>query len=78
NPNHILIAGVDGTPDALQMLKNGKMVATVFQDARGQGEGAVQAAVKLAKGEKVQKIIDIPYQLITKDNMQQFVNRNQK
>ncbi|HAB72578.1 MAG TPA: rhizopine-binding protein, partial [Pantoea sp.] len=50
----------------------------VFQDARGQGEGAVQAAVKLAKGEKVQKIIDIPYQLITKDNMQQFVNRNQK
>ncbi len=69
---------MDGTPDALQMLKNGKMVATVFQDARGQGEGAVQAAVKLAKGEKVQKIIDIPYQLITKDNMQQFVNRNQK
>lgn len=31
NPNHILIAGVDGTPDALQMLKSGKMIATIFQ-----------------------------------------------
>ncbi len=47
NPNHILIAGVDGTPDALQMLKNGKMIATIFQDAKGQGEGAVDAAIKL-------------------------------
>ncbi len=37
NPNHILIAGVDGTPDALQMLKSGKMIATIFQDAKGQG-----------------------------------------
>lgn len=34
NPNHILIAGVDGTPDALQMLKSGKMIATIFQDAK--------------------------------------------
>lgn len=78
NPNHILIAGVDGTPDALQMLKNGKMIATIFQDAKGQGEGAVDAAIKLANGEKVEKIIDVPYQLITKDNMAEFVNRNQK
>ncbi|BBV77754.1 MULTISPECIES: sugar ABC transporter substrate-binding protein [Klebsiella] len=78
NPKHILIAGVDGTPDALQMLKNGKMIATIFQDAKGQGEGAVDAAVKLAHGEKVEKVIDIPYQLITKQNMSEFVSRNQK
>ena len=48
------------------------------QDAKGQGEGAVDAAIKLANGEKVEKIIDVPYQLITKDNMAEFVNRNQK
>ncbi|MDR8459606.1 substrate-binding domain-containing protein, partial [Acinetobacter baumannii] len=74
----ILIAGVDGTPDALQMLKSGKMIATIFQDAKGQGEGAVDAAIKLANGEKVEKIIDVPYQLITKENMAEFTNRNQK
>lgn len=73
-----MIAGVDGTPDALQMLKQGKIVATVFQDAKGQGEGAVQTAIKLVKGEKVQKVVDIPYQLITKDNMEQFTSRNLK
>ena len=74
NPNHILIAGAD----ALQMLKSGKMIATIFQDAKGQGEGAVDAAIKLANGEKVEKIIDVPYQLITKENMAEFTNRNQK
>lgn len=78
NSDNVLIAGVDGTPDALQMIKNGKMVATVFQDAKGQGEGAVQAAVKLAKGEEVQKIVDIPFQLITKENYAKFASLNQK
>lgn len=78
NDAHIRVAGVDGTPDALQMIKNGKMVATVFQDAKGQGEGAVQTAVKLAKGENVQKLVDIPFQLITKENMTKFIAMNQK
>jgi len=78
NDKHILVAGVDGTPDALQMIKNGKMVASVFQDAKGQGEGAVQTAIKLANGEKVQKIVDIPFQLITKDNYTKYTTMNQK
>ncbi|WP_455820642.1 sugar ABC transporter substrate-binding protein [Pseudomonas cerasi] len=78
NEQKILVAGVDGTPDALQMIKNGKMVASVFQDAKGQGAGAVQTAVKLVKGEQVQKIVDIPFQLITKDNYENFTSKNQK
>ncbi|NNS09493.1 sugar ABC transporter substrate-binding protein [Erwinia sp. JH02] len=78
NEQKILVAGVDGTPDALQMIKNGKMVATVFQDAKGQGSGAVQTAVKLVKGEQVQKIVDIPFQLITKENYESFTSKNLK
>ncbi|KGT93041.1 rhizopine-binding protein [Erwinia typographi] len=78
NDAHVLVAGVDGTPDALQMIKNGKMVATVFQDAKGQGQGAVQTAVKLVNGEDVKKVVDIPFQLITKDNMAKFTGMNQK
>ncbi len=78
NPNNVLIAGVDGTPDALQMIKNGKMIATVFQDAKGQGEGSVQTAIKLVNGEKVQKNVMIPYQLITKDNFTEFTSKNLK
>ncbi|WNN42921.1 MULTISPECIES: sugar ABC transporter substrate-binding protein [Winslowiella] len=78
NSSNVLIAGVDGTPDALQMIKNGKMIATVFQDAKGQGEGAVQTAIKLVKGEKVETNVMIPYQLITKDNYAEFSSRNVK
>lgn len=78
NEQKILVAGVDGTPDALQMIKNGKMVASVFQDAKGQGAGAVQTAVKLVKGEQVQKIVDIPFQLITKENYESFTSKNLK
>ena len=78
NSDKVLIAGVDGTPDALQMIKNGKMVATVFQDAKGQGEGAVQTAVKMVKGEEVQKVVDIPFLLITKENYAKFASLNLK
>jgi inositol transport system substrate-binding protein len=38
----------------------------------------VQTAIKLVNGEKVQKVINIPYQLITKENMEQFTKRNLK
>ncbi len=36
------------------MLKSGKMIATIFR-MRKAGEGAVDAAIKLANGEKVEK-----------------------
>lgn len=78
NADRILVAGVDGTPDALQMIKNGKMVVSVFQDAKGQGVGAVQTAVKLVKDEPVQQIVDIPFKLITADNYTAFTSQNLK
>ena len=34
-------------------MKAGDLDVTVFQNAAGQGKGAVDAALKLAKGEKV-------------------------
>ncbi len=48
----ILIVGVDATPDGLNALKNGELTATVFQDAAGQGGGAIELAYKAAKGDK--------------------------
>ncbi|WP_312664995.1 substrate-binding domain-containing protein, partial [Pantoea sp. CTOTU49201] len=35
----ILVAGIDGTPDGQQFVKNGKMTLTIFQDAKGQATG---------------------------------------
>ncbi len=69
----IPVIGIDAIPDALKGVKDGKLVATVFQDARGQGAGAIEVAAKLARGESVPKTTFIPFQLVTKDNLAQFM-----
>ncbi len=117
NSDGVLVAGVDGTPDALQMIKNGRMVASVFQDADGQGKATIEIALKLAHGETTEpvasqlvsgktsklgtgkldrgegsiatakkladgkqndRMVSIPFQLITQENYQQFINQNKK
>lgn len=69
----IMITGVDAISDALTAVKNGEMACTVFQDAEGQGSTAVDTALALAKGEKVEYDIRIPFQLVTKDNVDEFI-----
>jgi len=68
----VLIGGVDGTPDGLAAVKRGMLAASVFQDARGQAHGAVEAAIKMAKDEPVDKTLWIPYELITAENVESF------
>jgi ABC-type sugar transport system substrate-binding protein len=71
-----VVGGIDATQDALASMKAGDLKVTVFQDAAGQGKGAVDTALKLAKGEKVDKKVYIPFQLVTPANMDQFMNKN--
>ncbi|MFK3795225.1 MULTISPECIES: sugar ABC transporter substrate-binding protein [unclassified Pseudomonas] len=69
----VLVAGVDGTPDGLAAVKKGDLTVSVFQDAKGQGEGSIDAAVKMAKKEALpQQAIVIPFKLITPDNVSTF------
>ncbi|WP_158894738.1 MULTISPECIES: sugar ABC transporter substrate-binding protein [unclassified Pseudomonas] len=68
----VLVGGVDGTPDALAAIKRGLMSVSVYQDARGQAEGALNAAEKLAKKENVEQNVTIPYRLITPENVAEF------
>lgn len=68
----VLVGGVDGTPDGLASIKRGLLTVSVFQDARGQAEGSLDAAVKLINKQPVEKNILIPFRLITVDNLAQF------
>ncbi|WP_248797766.1 sugar ABC transporter substrate-binding protein [Pseudomonas sp. MWU13-2105] len=68
----VLIAGVDGTPDGLRAVKKGDMAVSVFQDAKGQAVGSLDAAVKMAKHEPVEQAVWVPYRLITPENVAQF------
>ncbi len=69
----IVVVGVDAIADALQAVKAGRLDATVFQDARGQGAGAVEAALKLIRKEPVEKAVFIPFQLVTRENVDRFL-----
>lgn len=68
----IIVGGTDATPDALAAMADGKLDMTVFQDAAGQGGGAIKAAVALARGETVEYRVMIPYVLVTPENYQDF------
>ena len=72
----IVVVGVDATQDALQALQAGDLDATVFQDAAGQGAGAVDAALALANGEDVDQKVYIPFQLVTEANVDDFTSKN--
>ncbi|MHC8332669.1 sugar ABC transporter substrate-binding protein [Pseudomonas sp. LB3P25] len=68
----VLIAGVDGTPDGLNAIKKGSMTVSVFQDAKGQADGSIDTAVKMAKNEPVEQAVWVPYRLITPQNVDTF------
>ena len=71
-----IVGGVDATQDALASMKAGDLKVTVFQDAAGQGKGAIDTALKLAAGGTVAKKVYIPFQLVTPANMADFAKKN--
>jgi inositol transport system substrate-binding protein len=72
DPEKVCVGGIDATADALARMHAGDLDVTVFQDAKGQGRGAVEAAVKLANKEKQDQMVLIPYELVTKDNVASY------
>lgn len=69
----IVIIGTDAIPDALAAVKEGRLEGTVLQDAATQASTAVDVAVKVANGEEVEPKYDVPFQLITIDNVDDFI-----
>ncbi|PIB42424.1 rhizopine-binding protein [Pseudomonas sp. 2822-15] len=70
----ILVAGSDGGAAGLDAVKKGQLLVTVYQDNKGQAVGSIDLAVKMVKKEPYAAELTIPYQQITKDNYQAFLN----
>src|SRR3954465_15033282 len=70
----VKVVGFDGSPDAVNAVKAGEMVATVLQPAAQIAEMAVEQADKLIKtgstGQPEKQSIDC--ELVTKDNADEF------
>ncbi len=67
-----VVAGIDATPDGLASMKSGDLKVSVYQNAAGQGAQAVAAALKLAKKQPVDRYVNVPFELVTPENMNQY------
>jgi ribose transport system substrate-binding protein len=68
----VVVAGIDATPDGLAAMEAGDLDVTVFQNARKQGETALDAAVRMAGGQAVDRNIWIPFEAVTRENLNTY------
>jgi ribose transport system substrate-binding protein/inositol transport system substrate-binding protein len=73
----VVTAGVDATDDALAAMAAGDLDVTILQSAVGQGATAVDAAVKLANKEKVPRENNVPFELVTPENITKYLPKSQ-
>ncbi len=72
----MIVGGIDATQDGLAAMQAGDLKVTVFQNAAGQGAGALETAIKLSKGEKVDQKVYVPFELVTPANMDKYMKKN--
>lgn len=81
------IVGIDASPDGRAAVKSGKLAMSVFQDAKGQGRGALQVAVNMLNGKPLNdgmdyqiaadnaNVIWVPFEPVTAENVASYDNR---
>ncbi|MDC9813659.1 substrate-binding domain-containing protein [Rhizobium binxianense] len=73
----VVVAGVDATDDALAAMVAGDLDVTILQSAVGQGATAVEAAAKLIRKEKVPRENNVPFELVTPENIATYLPKSQ-
>lgn len=72
----MIVAGIDATQDALAAMAAGDLDVTVFQNAAAQGEGALDAALALTRGESVASVIYVPFEPVLPENLENYFDDN--
>ena len=84
DPSTIPIVGINADNDARACIKDGTMKMTVFQDAAGQGKGALSAAINLLEGNELNagtdysvdseypNVVWVPFEPVTIDNVEDY------
>lgn len=65
--NEMKVVGFDATDDAVQAVKEGRLLATVAQQPKLIGALGVETALKVLAGEQVDDFIPVPLELVTAD-----------
>ena len=74
----ILAYGVDGTAEACLLIKEGRMTSTSLQSAYDLASTILSTLDKLLTGKETQIDTDIDCPLITKDNVDQYIEMHKK
>jgi ABC-type sugar transport system substrate-binding protein len=71
----VVISSINGSPQAVQMVKDGDMTATTWQPAHEEGKQVFQAIIdSIAAGDSWKpKVITIPGVVVNADNVDQFM-----
>jgi ribose transport system substrate-binding protein len=64
--------GWDLTSHSIEGIEQGFVIAVVQQSPFGMGKAAVEAALTVIGGGSVDKVIDVPVTIVTKENVDQF------
>lgn len=75
--NWPMVLGIDGTTVGMEAVKNGSMLGTVLNDAKGQARGMLELSYSVVSGNRLPeefelqdgKYIRLPYQIVTMDNL---------
>ena len=68
--------GIDGEVDVLRDIKaGGSVLCTVISDLDGANAVVCDTAEKLMAGQSVQKYISVPYDIVTIDNVDEFLTK---
>ncbi|MBK5570985.1 substrate-binding domain-containing protein, partial [Ensifer sp. SSB1] len=68
----IKVFGWDLTKSAIDGIDQGFVTAVIQQDPAGEGKAAVEALVKVKKGETIDPIINVPVTIVTKANVDAY------
>jgi len=71
----VVTVSINGSPQGMELVRNGDMTATVWQPAYDEGKAAFEAVLDSIKAGDAwkPKVIEIPGVVITKDNVDQFM-----
>ena len=69
DPGHVVIIGIDGTAQALQAIRDGKIDATISQNPVKMASKAVDFATDVKAGKTIEKRVYYPNLLINKENI---------
>ncbi len=78
SPNDMPVLGVDATVDGCNSIKEGKMAFTVYQSGSGQGNAAVEMALRIVRGDAPEemegitengKYVWVPFEKVDSSNV---------